>query len=377
MQSWSRASLYEKLQQHGAAAATAAATAAETSAAPQGVSLGVIDSCVWCLRCHAEARYPHVLTARNFVKVDLLIAGATGDGSDWQLDETERLIEAIELHKDDWNEVAAYVGGGRTPQQCVERFIKLPTQEPFLEASKHVVSGTEQTPFSSFGNPLLSLLAFLSSVVHPAVAAAAARAALHEAINVSVPSKDLLPEKQRSSSSSSSSSSGSGSGGGGDGSGKGASDAAAETAAAAATAATAAKAAGEGGANGVSVKQEKSPAAAADDNSSSSSSSSKELLVGEEALQIAAATALAAGAASAAELQQVEQQNVGSLLRSLAELQMKKVSLKLRRLQTLRDTVERSKQQMETRLSQLFAEHSELLAELEGTRSLGQPAGIP
>ena len=26
------------------------------------------------------------------MQVDLLIAGATGDGSDWQLDETERLI---------------------------------------------------------------------------------------------------------------------------------------------------------------------------------------------------------------------------------------------------------------------------------------------
>ncbi|OEH77865.1 actin-dependent regulator subfamily member related protein [Cyclospora cayetanensis] len=151
------------------------------------VSLGVMDNCVWCLRCHADGRYPHVLTARNFVKVDLLIAGSAADGSDWQLDETERLIEAIELHKDDWAEVAEHVGGGRTPQQCVERFIRLPTQEPFLDASKQVVSlrfsGTEKTPFSSFSNPLLSLLALLSSVVHPSVAAAAAHAALQKAEN--------------------------------------------------------------------------------------------------------------------------------------------------------------------------------------------------
>lgn len=50
-----------------------------------------------------------------------------------------RNAEAIELHKDDWREVAEHVGNGRTPQQCVERFIQLPTQEPFLEASKCVV----------------------------------------------------------------------------------------------------------------------------------------------------------------------------------------------------------------------------------------------
>ncbi|CDJ41710.1 Related to swi/snf-related matrix-associated actin-dependent regulator of chromatin, subfamily c, member 1, related [Eimeria tenella] len=405
MQSWSRASIYEKLQQHGAAAAAAAA-AAETSAAPQGegpwrcvscgkiclysyyilkpggtagVSLGVMDSCVWCLRCYAEGRYPHVLTSRNFVKVDLLIAGATADGSDWQLDEIERLIEAIELHKDDWDEVAEHVGGGRTPQQCVERFIKLPTQEPFLEASKHVVSGTEQTPFSSFANPLLSLLAFLSSVVHPSVAAAAARAALQETVNLAVSSKDLLPEKegQAAAAAAASSSSSSSAGGGGAADKEGA---AAEPAAAAAAAA-AHGAAAEGGANGVGVKQE-APAAAADgktssSSSNSSSSSSKELLVGEEALQVAAATALAAGAASAAELQQLEQQNIGCLLRSVAEVQMRRVSLKLKKLQALQEVVARSKQQMENRLSQLFAEHSDLMAELEGTRSLGQSAVLP
>ncbi|CDJ60171.1 SWIRM domain-containing protein, related [Eimeria maxima] len=308
------------------------------------------------------------------LQVDLLIAGGSGDGSDWQLDETERLIEAIELHKDDWQEVAAYVGGGRTPQQCVERFIQLPTQEPFLEASKHVISGTEQTPFSSFANPLLSLLAFLSSAVHPSVAAAAARAALQETVNVAVSSKDL---QQRSSSSSSSSRSSSSSGG------KDNAAAAAAAAGEAATAAATRKGGGEAEANGVGVKQEgNTAAAAADDNNNSSSSSSsssnnnKELLIGEEALQIAAATALAAGAASAAELQQIEQQNVGCLLRSLAELQMRRVSLKLKRLQALRDTVDKSKQQMENRLSQLFSEHSELMAELEGTRNIGQPTTI-
>ncbi|XP_026190758.1 SWI/SNF complex subunit SWI3C [Cyclospora cayetanensis] len=374
MQSWSRSSLYEKLQQQGEAAAAAAGAAAETSAAPQGegpwrcvacgkiclysyyvlrpggtagVSLGVMDNCVWCLRCHADGRYPHVLTARNFVKVDLLIAGSAADGSDWQLDETERLIEAIELHKDDWAEVAEHVGGGRTPQQCVERFIRLPTQEPFLDASKQVVSGTEKTPFSSFSNPLLSLLALLSSVVHPSVAAAAAHAALQKAVELSTPANSLQHPKQEQPASGNSNTAG--------------------ASAAAAASAPATSAGGDAAAN--AVKQEPRSAAADD------SSSSKELLIAEEALQVAAATALAAGAASAAEMLQVEKQNVGALLQSLVELQIRRVSLKLKKLHALEDAVTRSKQQVENKLSQLFSEHADLAAELEGARCLG-PVGV-
>ncbi|KAL8274746.1 hypothetical protein Esti_001351 [Eimeria stiedai] len=384
MQGWSRANLYEKLQQRGSAAAAAAGAAAETSAAPQGqgpwrcvacgklclysyyvlrpggtagVSLGVMDNCVWCIRCHADGRYPHVLTGRNFVKVDLLIAGSTGESSDWQLDETERLIEAIELHRDDWEEVAEHVGGGRTPQQCVERFIQLPTHEPFLVASEKVLSGTENTPFSSFANPLLSLLALLSSVVHPAVAAAAAQAALQKAVELGTPASHLSPQKQETPASSSSSSR--------------RREASTDAAAAAA----------EARANGVSqgeVKEEpRAPAPVSSSSSSSgSSSSSKELLLGEEALQVAAATALAAGAASAAEMQEIERQNIGLLLRSLLEVELRRIDIKLQKLQAVEDAVARSKQQMENKLAQLFTEHADIAAELDSARRLGPAASL-
>lgn len=48
-----------------------------------------------------------------------------GGPSEWTEEEVHRLIEGIELHGDNWDNVAQHVGG-RAPAECVIQFIRLP-----------------------------------------------------------------------------------------------------------------------------------------------------------------------------------------------------------------------------------------------------------
>jgi SWI/SNF related-matrix-associated actin-dependent regulator of chromatin subfamily C len=73
--------------------------------------------------------------------------------------------------------------GSRTLDECILRWIQLPIQDPFLEEGDgaSAVLGPlayQPVPFSQAGNPVMSTVAFLQSVVHPQIASAAAKAAL-------------------------------------------------------------------------------------------------------------------------------------------------------------------------------------------------------
>lgn len=87
------------------------------------------------------------------------------------------------MYKDDWNRVADHVGT-RTQDECIMRFLQLPIQDPYLEEGDG--SGVlgplayQPIPFSQAGNPIMSTVAFLASVVDPRIASSAAKAALGE-----------------------------------------------------------------------------------------------------------------------------------------------------------------------------------------------------
>lgn len=103
-------------------------------------------------------------------------------GRDWDDQETLLLLEALEMYKDDWNRVADHVGS-RTQDECILRLLQLPIQDPFLEDGGSDVLGPlacQPIPFSQAGNPVMSTVAFLASVVDPRVASAASKAALRK-----------------------------------------------------------------------------------------------------------------------------------------------------------------------------------------------------
>uniref|UniRef100_A0A8C4NHU1 SWI/SNF related BAF chromatin remodeling complex subunit C2 n=1 Tax=Eptatretus burgeri TaxID=7764 RepID=A0A8C4NHU1_EPTBU len=109
---------------------------------------------------------------------------SAGGSREWTDQETLLLLEGLELHKDDWNKVSEHVGS-RTQDECILHFLRLPIEDPFLEEGVGSLSSLgplayQPIPFSQAGNPVMSSVAFLASVVDPRVSSAAARAALEE-----------------------------------------------------------------------------------------------------------------------------------------------------------------------------------------------------
>lgn len=85
------------------------------------------------------------------------------------------------MYKDDWNKVSEHVGS-RTQDECILHFLRLPIEDPYLEDNSSSMGplAYQPIPFSQAGNPVMSTVAFLASVVDPRVASAAAKSALGE-----------------------------------------------------------------------------------------------------------------------------------------------------------------------------------------------------
>ncbi|XP_023930309.1 SWI/SNF complex subunit SMARCC2 [Lingula anatina] len=111
--------------------------------------------------------------------------GAATRTRDWTDQETLLLLEALEMYKDDWNKVCEHVGS-RTQDECILHFLRLPIEDPYLEDDGPSPLGEsgpltyQPIPFSQSGNPIMTTVAFLASVVDPRVASAASKSALEE-----------------------------------------------------------------------------------------------------------------------------------------------------------------------------------------------------
>lgn len=118
----------------------------------------------------------------NGLKIDQYAKKRGTQHREWEESETLALLEGIEMYKDDWNKVCEHVGS-RTQDECILHFLRLPIEDPYLE--RHQLNDispplAQPIPFSKSGNPIMSTVAFLASVVDPRVAAAATKAALDE-----------------------------------------------------------------------------------------------------------------------------------------------------------------------------------------------------
>jgi SWI/SNF related-matrix-associated actin-dependent regulator of chromatin subfamily C len=104
---------------------------------------------------------------------------------DWSDQELLLLLEGLEMYKDDWNKVCEHVAT-RTQDECILKFLQLPIEDPYLDSNSAQFAAPlgplayQPIPFSQTGNPIMSTVAFLASIVDPRVASAAAKAAITE-----------------------------------------------------------------------------------------------------------------------------------------------------------------------------------------------------
>ncbi|KAI1290154.1 SWI/SNF complex subunit SMARCC2 [Halotydeus destructor] len=288
---------------------------------------------------------------------------------EWNEQETLLLLEGIEMFKDDWNKVCEHVGS-RTQDECILQFLRLPIEDPYLEEGAVGPIAYQPVPFSKSGNPIMSTVAFLASVVDPRVAAAAAKAAIEEFAKIKdeVPSalvsahiktveqavadgKDVDPkaglaltgiagtgEKEPSES-------GSLTNGGNKDPKEDADNKSEETP--------------------MEVEKAKESETETDKPVKDEQGegdvvlSDKDKLVKEGQLSTAAAAALGAAAVKAKHLAAVEERKIKSLVALLVETQMKKLEIKLRHFEDLEAIMDRERETLEYQRQQLIQERQQ------------------
>merc|ERR1712088_536538 len=109
---------------------------------------------------------------------------------EWTDQETLLLLEGLEMFKDDWNKICEHVGS-RTQDECILHFLRLPIEDPYLEKADGALGplAFQPIPFSNSGNPVMSTVAFLASIVDPRIASAATNSAMAEFAKI----KDEVP----------------------------------------------------------------------------------------------------------------------------------------------------------------------------------------
>ena len=65
-------------------------------------------------------------------------------GSKWTDQETLLLLEALELYKQNWNEIAEHVAT-KTKAQCILHFIQMPIEDVFFNCDDNIVTNLKET----------------------------------------------------------------------------------------------------------------------------------------------------------------------------------------------------------------------------------------
>ncbi|CAN6679332.1 unnamed protein product [Malus baccata var. baccata] len=162
-----------------------------------------------CSNCFHEGRYVVGHSSIDFIRMDSTKDYGDLDGESWTDQETLLLLEAMEIHNENWNEIAEYVGS-KSKAQCILHFLRLPVEDGLLEnievpgmslssnssdrdghggfhsSSNGDAAGSclqnadsdSRFPFANSGNPVMAMVSFLASSVGPRVAASCAHAAL-------------------------------------------------------------------------------------------------------------------------------------------------------------------------------------------------------
>ncbi|VDK48118.1 unnamed protein product, partial [Anisakis simplex] len=281
-------------------------------------------------------------------------------GRDWTDQETLLLLEALEMFKDDWNKVADHVGS-RTQDECIMRFLQLPIQDPYLEeggAEAEILGplSYQPIPFSQSGNPVMSTVAFLASVVDPRVAASATKAAIEEFARMKEEVPPLVVEAhtrnvEAASESKSSAEANVGlsvSGIATDDKEKGKVVEEKKEAQDEVMDSTESAADTKGGAESAASTTEKPDESGTEKEKARSAIS--------ESIQSAAAAALAAAAVKAKHLATIEERRIKSLVAQLVETQMKKLEMKLRHFDELEAIMDKEREALEYQRQQLILE---------------------
>merc|ERR1739846_153103 len=290
-------------------------------------------------------------------------ASAAVASRDWTQQETLLLLEALEMYKDDWNKVCEHVGS-RTQDECILHFLRLPIEDPYLEKADGALGplAFQPIPFSNSGNPVMSTVAFLASIVDPRIASAATKSAMTEFAKIKdeVPNMIMDAHMGRVKESSD----------------KGESDPVSNSIEKSGIAGTEKdapveekdkdkesqgddKSAEKKDSSEEPMDTSKAPEPEIKKENGNAESTPKDRLIKDGKLQAAAASALSSSAVKAKHLAAVEERKIKSLVALLVETQMKKLEIKLRHFEELETIMDRERETLEFQKQQLIHERQQ------------------
>lgn len=285
-----------------------------------------------CPACYSEGRFPSNLFSGDFVKFDSASTyRKKEEGFEWSDQETLLLLEGMEMFGDDWDRISEHVAT-RTREECISHFLQLPIEDEYLinegglglngsvgGGSAKAMGRVDKLPFSQPDHPVLSVVAFLASVVDPEVAAKAASETVTEM-------KEQLKKKAE-------------------------------------------RKAANGDVEGTEGETAQDSDMAVDGEKSKSSSAEK------EPLKQAASIALGSAAAKAHLLAMEKSAEITSQIQQLVSLQVQKLGLKMGQFDVLESALDNERRQIEMARQMLQMERLGVEKQLEAVAELSRKIG--
>ncbi|XP_071935450.1 SWI/SNF complex subunit SWI3D-like isoform X1 [Coffea arabica] len=85
-----------------------------------------------CTECFNNGKFGSDMSPSDFIVMEPAEAGGASGGN-WTDQETLLLLEALELFKENWNEIAEHVAT-KTKAQCILHFVQMPIEDTFLDS---------------------------------------------------------------------------------------------------------------------------------------------------------------------------------------------------------------------------------------------------
>ncbi|TKY67550.1 SWI/SNF complex subunit SWI3D [Spatholobus suberectus] len=96
-----------------------------------------------CTDCFSNRRFGSGMSSLDFILMEPAeVAGV--NGGKWTDQETLLLLEALELYKENWNEIAEHVGT-KSKAQCILHFVQMPIEDTFVDCDDEVDAGCKET----------------------------------------------------------------------------------------------------------------------------------------------------------------------------------------------------------------------------------------
>ncbi|XP_038721238.1 SWI/SNF complex subunit SWI3D-like isoform X2 [Tripterygium wilfordii] len=96
-----------------------------------------------CTDCFNSGKFGSDMSSSDFIL--MVPAEAPGvSGGKWTDQETLLLLEALELYKENWNEIADHVAT-KTKAQCILHFVQMPIEETFLDSDEDIIASSKET----------------------------------------------------------------------------------------------------------------------------------------------------------------------------------------------------------------------------------------